>query len=58
LAGLLAGRRVARFSFRGRRPAFHGSTLRLQAWADGETWRLRTLDATGAVCMEAEASLG
>jgi hydroxyacyl-ACP dehydratase HTD2-like protein with hotdog domain len=57
LAGLLAGRAVSRFAFRGRRPAFHGAMLRLQAWQDGAEWRLRTLDPDGAVCMEAEASL-
>ena len=58
LAGLLAGRPIARFSFRGRRPAFHGSALQLEGWRDGAQYRLRTLDATGAVCMEAEAVVG
>lgn len=57
LAGLLAGRTMTRFAFRGRRPAFHGSALRAQGWQDGALWRLRTLDTEGAVCMEAEATL-
>lgn len=57
LAGLLAGREVVRFSFRGRRPAFHGSALRIEGWEDGGEWRLRTRDASGAVCMEAEAAV-
>ena len=57
LVGLLAPEPVRRFNFRGRRPAFHGSALRLEAWRDAAGWRLRTLDPSGAVCMEAEASL-
>ena len=56
LAGLLADRPLSRFAFRGRRPAFHGTPLRLQGWEDGAQWRLRTLDADGAVCMDAEAT--
>lgn len=58
LAGLLHGRGVASFSFRGRRPAFHGAPMRLQAWDTGAGWALRTLDSEGAVCMEAQAQLG
>lgn len=57
LTGMLAGRSIARFSYRGRRPAFHGAPLRLEGWPDGDAWRLRTLDPSGAVCMEAEAHL-
>ena len=57
LAGLLRGRAVARFSFRGRRPAFHGSPLALEAWQEGDGWALRTLDPEGAACMEADAHL-
>ena len=62
LAGLLAGRTLERFAFRGRRPAFHGAALALEAWVEGAgeegaAWRLRTLDPSGAVCMEAEATL-
>ncbi len=57
LAGLLRGRRLARFSFRGQRPAFHGHTLRLEARPDGAGYRMRTLDETGAVCMVAEAEV-
>ena len=56
LAGLLAAERLTRFSYRGRRPAFHGCPLRLEAWPDAEGWRLRTLDPSGVVCMEAEAA--
>lgn len=57
LAGLLADRAIATFSFRGLRPAFHGAALRTEAWDDGAVWRLRTLDPTGRVCMSAEATL-
>jgi len=58
LAGLVRvahpDRRLARFRFRGQRPAFAGAALALQGWeADG--WRLRTVDPSGHVCMEAEA---
>ena len=55
LAGLLRAERMSRFTFRGRRPAFHGAALRLEGWRDADVWRLRTLDPSGAVCMEAEA---
>lgn len=57
LAGLLHGRRITRFSFRGQRPAFHGARLQLEARQDGALWRLRTLDASGAVCMTASADM-
>jgi 3-methylfumaryl-CoA hydratase len=57
LAGLLAGQPLATFSYRGLRPAFHGADLATEAWPDGETWRLRTLDAGGCACMSAEATL-
>ena len=57
LAGLLAAHDIRRFTFRGRRPAFHGATLRLEAWPDGEGFKLRTRDPSGAVCMTAEATL-
>ena len=58
LAGLLGGRALRQFRFRGRRPAFHGAPLALEAWAgDGDAWSLRSLDPEGAVCMEAEAHL-
>jgi len=64
LAGLLRqarpGERVARFAFRGLRPAFAGRKLTLLGWptdAAGRGWRLETRDADGAICMSAEASL-
>ena len=57
LAGLLADRPLRTFAFRGRRPAFHGAALRLEAWESGTGWALRSLDPTGAVCMEAEATV-
>jgi hydroxyacyl-ACP dehydratase HTD2-like protein with hotdog domain len=57
LAGLLAGRAVASFSYRGLRPAFHGNALTTEAWPDGDIWRLRSLDAGGCACMSAEATL-
>ena len=58
LAGLLAARPIARFAFRGRRPAFHGAALTLEGWETPNGWSLRSLDPSGAVCMEAEANLG
>ena len=51
----LPGVPLSRFSFRGRRPCFAGAPLRLQAWQDGAAWQMRTLDPSGAVCMEGEA---
>jgi len=57
LAGLLAGRPVTTFSYRGLRPAFHDAPLAIEAWPDGEAWTLRTLDPTGRACMSAEATL-
>lgn len=58
LAGLIRDLDVRRFAFRGRRPAFHGAPLTLEAWDGERGWILRTLDAGGAVCMEAEAQVG
>ena len=58
LAGLVAAHGVTRFAYRGRRPAFHGAPLVLEGWRDGAGWGLRTLDATGAACMTAEADIG
>jgi hydroxyacyl-ACP dehydratase HTD2-like protein with hotdog domain len=57
LAGLVPGP-VTRFTFRGQRPAFHGAALILEGRREGGSYRLRTLDAAGAVCMSAEAELG
>ena len=57
LAGLLSGHAVSRFTFRGRRPAFHGAPMAVEAWQDGGAWKLRTLDPSGAVCMEADATV-
>lgn len=53
-----AGARIARFAFRGRRPAFDGRPLTLFATLDGRSARLETRDQTGATCMGAEAALG
>ena len=58
LAGLLSGRAITRFTFRGQRPAFHNAPLRLEARQGGPGFLLRTRDPSGAVCMSAEASLG
>lgn len=49
--------RVARFAFRGRRPAFHQNPLTLVGRQDGGTIRLESRDHEGAVCMSAEAVL-
>lgn len=46
---------VRTFSFRGRRPAFAGTPMQVEAWRDGGMLKLRTRDASGAVCMTAEA---
>jgi 3-methylfumaryl-CoA hydratase len=51
------GSAIARFSFRGRRPAFHQNKLRLVGWEDEGKIRLETRDHDGAVCMSAEAVL-
>ncbi len=42
------------FSFRGRRPAFAGTPLQVEAWTGPNGTRLRTRDASGAICMTAE----
>ncbi len=46
---------LGRFSFRGRRPAFAGSPLQVEAWSTDTGLRLRTRDASGAICMTGEA---
>jgi len=51
------GARIARFSFRGRRPAFHGRALTVAGYREGEGFVLETRDPDGAVCMAAEAVL-
>ncbi len=56
MAALAAGLGpLGRFAFRGRRPAFAGSPLQVEAWRDQGALRLRTRDGSGAVCMTAEA---
>jgi 3-methylfumaryl-CoA hydratase len=52
------GARIARFSFRGRRPAFHQNPLRLIGWDNEGKLHLETRDHDGAVCMSAEVVLG
>jgi hydroxyacyl-ACP dehydratase HTD2-like protein with hotdog domain len=42
------------FSFRGRRPAFAGNPLQIEAWKGPAGLRLRTRDGSGALCMTAE----
>lgn len=51
------GRRLARFSFRGRRPAFDGAALAVLARVVGDAAAAETRDPTGATCMAAEAVL-
>ena len=46
---------VGRFSFRGRRPAFAGSPMQIEAWRSEGGLQLRTRDASGAACMTADA---
>lgn len=55
LAGLLHGRDLRSFEFRGQRPAFHDRALALEARLSGEGARLRSIDEDGAVCMQADA---
>jgi hydroxyacyl-ACP dehydratase HTD2-like protein with hotdog domain len=50
-------RRVARFSFRGQRPAFAGAPLRLLGHREAAKLRLESRDPAAAVCMSAEAEL-
>ena len=58
MAALAAGLGpLARFSFRGRRPAFAGAPMQVEAWHEAGAVRLRTRDAGGAVCMAADAVL-
>ena len=61
LAGLAEranqGREARRLCFRGARPAFAGAPLRVQGWADGDRFTLRTLDPADRVCMAADAWL-
>jgi len=52
------GRRLLRFAFRGRRPAFDGRRLRLLARGEGDRLALETRDEDGATCMQGEALLG
>jgi hydroxyacyl-ACP dehydratase HTD2-like protein with hotdog domain len=51
------GRRLARFAFRGRRPAFDGRRLRVLAREEAGAVRLETRDEDGATCMTGEAVL-
>ncbi len=46
---------LGRFSFRGRRPAFAGTPMQIEAWPGERGMQLRTRDASGAVCMTADA---
>ncbi len=59
LAGLAErvsqGREARRLRFRGVRPAFAGTMLRVQGWAEKDRVTLRTLDPAGRVCMAADA---
>ena len=57
LAGLLAPQPLRTFTFRGLRPAFHGTPLQLEAWSSEAGTTLRTLDPSGAACMAAAATL-
>ena len=56
LAQVALGGMLSRFSYRGRRPAFVGRMLTLEASNTPDGMRLRTVDADGAVSMTAEAA--
>ena len=47
----------ALFEYRAHRPAIAGRPLRLEGWREGPLVRLRTVDADGALCMSADATL-
>lgn len=51
------GSRLARFAYRGRRPAFDGRTLTVLAREGDGQVMLETRDDSGATCMQAEAVL-
>ena len=51
------GGRIARFVYRGRRPAIHDRRLSVLGRREGGVVRLETRDDTGATCMQAEATL-
>jgi len=51
------GAQVVTFSFRGIRPLLEGQPLQVQGRLDGRSARLWALDASGALAMEAQASL-
>jgi 3-methylfumaryl-CoA hydratase len=51
------GRTLRSFTFRGRRPAFHGNALTLAGWDADGALKLETRDHHGAVCMSAEVVL-
>ena len=51
------GARIANFSYRGRRPAFHQNSMTLVGYEAGGKLRLETRDHAGAICMSAEAVL-
>ncbi len=55
LAGLLQGRALQSFEFRGQRPAFHDRALTLEARLSEGGASLRSIDEDGAVCMQAMA---
>jgi len=52
-----AGARLARFAYRGRRPAFHDRDLTLVAVREGARVRVESRDDTGAICMDGEANV-
>lgn len=49
---------LRRFSYRGRRPAFHDRELTLVAERDGDVVRVGSRDTSGAVCMDGNAQFG
>ncbi|MBY0336689.1 MAG: MaoC family dehydratase N-terminal domain-containing protein [Acetobacteraceae bacterium] len=52
------GARLARFAFRGKRPAFAGNRLSVLARVEGQAATAETRDHEGAACMQADAVLG
>ncbi|MCQ4628973.1 MaoC family dehydratase N-terminal domain-containing protein [Shinella sp. CPCC 100929] len=44
------------FTFKALHPAFHGNTLRLEGWNEDGHVKVRSLDAGGALCVDATAT--
>ena len=60
LRAACTGAAIRTFTCRGLAPAFVGRQLQLEAWRAADTpfaWNLQTRDPSGAICMQAQATL-